>query len=70
MQSSIFNNTVTQSQERYVLQTPQMLRVDLSDGEDVVVYFDNDMKVHAPFDAQTLAQCVQRRSPAKDRPVE
>jgi uncharacterized protein YecE (DUF72 family) len=24
-------------------------------GRDVVVYFDNDVKVHAPYDAQRLA---------------
>ena len=25
------------------------------EGRDVVVYFDNDVKVHAPYDAQRLA---------------
>ena len=25
-------------------------------GLDVVVYFDNDVKVHAPYDAQRLAE--------------
>lgn len=28
-------------------------------GHDVFVYFDNDVKVHAPFDAQRLAQRLQ-----------
>ena len=27
-------------------------------GRDVFVYFDNDAKVHAPFDAQRLAQIL------------
>jgi uncharacterized protein YecE (DUF72 family) len=27
-----------------------------SDGRDVYVYFDNDAKVHAPFDALALAE--------------
>ncbi len=29
-----------------------------ADGRDVVVYFDNDVKVHAPFDALRLAQLL------------
>jgi len=32
---------------------------------DVYVYFDNDVKVHAPFDAQALAKAVSR--PARKR---
>jgi uncharacterized protein YecE (DUF72 family) len=30
-------------------------------ARDVYVYFDNDMKVRAPFDAKTLRERVQRR---------
>jgi uncharacterized protein (AIM24 family) len=36
MQSAIFNHTVTQSEEHFALQNPHMLRVRLSDGDDVV----------------------------------
>lgn len=36
MQSPIFANTVTQTQERFVLQTPHMLRVSLAGGTDVL----------------------------------
>jgi uncharacterized protein YecE (DUF72 family) len=32
-----------------------------ADGRDVYVYFDNDAKVHAPFDAQRLRDRVDRR---------
>jgi len=31
-----------------------------ADGLDVVAYFDNDMKVHAPFDAIALADRLRR----------
>ena len=31
----------------------------LADGHDVQVHFDNDVKVHAPFDAVTLAERVR-----------
>jgi uncharacterized protein YecE (DUF72 family) len=31
-----------------------------SDGRDVYVYFDNDLKVRAPFDAQNLMQRVSK----------
>jgi uncharacterized protein YecE (DUF72 family) len=31
------------------------------EGRDVYVYFDNDAKVHAPFDAMRLAERVSRR---------
>ena len=31
-------------------------------GRDVYVYFDNDMKVHAPFDAMGLHERVRQRS--------
>ena len=30
-------------------------------GRDVYVYFDNDAKVHAPFDALRLRERVDRR---------
>jgi uncharacterized protein YecE (DUF72 family) len=30
---------------------------------DVFVYFDNDVKVRAPFDAQNLARLLERRAP-------
>ena len=30
-------------------------------ARDVYVYFDNDMKVRAPFDAKSLMERVQRR---------
>lgn len=33
----------------------ERIRVWLADGCDVVAYFDNDVKVHAPFDAIALA---------------
>jgi uncharacterized protein YecE (DUF72 family) len=33
-------------------------------ARDVYVYFDNDAKVHAPYDAQNLAQLLNPRSPA------
>jgi uncharacterized protein YecE (DUF72 family) len=29
-------------------------------GRDVFVYFDNDVKVHAPFDAMKLAHCLRK----------
>jgi uncharacterized protein YecE (DUF72 family) len=32
-----------------------------ADGRDVYVYFDNDAKVHAPFDALRLRERVDRR---------
>jgi uncharacterized protein YecE (DUF72 family) len=32
-----------------------------ADGREVYVYFDNDAKVHAPFDAQRLRERVDRR---------
>jgi uncharacterized protein YecE (DUF72 family) len=31
-----------------------------SEARDVFVYFDNDAKVHAPFDAQELAKRLHR----------
>lgn len=31
------------------------VRTWAAQGHDVFVYFDNDAKVHAPFDAMTLA---------------
>lgn len=36
-------------------------------GRDVVVYFDNDMKVHAPFDALGLRERVRSGAPAPRR---
>jgi uncharacterized protein YecE (DUF72 family) len=33
-------------------------RDDPAGGRDVYVYFDNDIKVHAPFDAERLARRV------------
>jgi uncharacterized protein YecE (DUF72 family) len=46
------------------------------EGRDVFVYFDNDAKVHAPFDALTLARLLglsdfRRRhpDPLRKRPV-
>jgi uncharacterized protein YecE (DUF72 family) len=33
-------------------------------GLDVFIYFDNDVKVRAPFDALSLAARVENRSPA------
>jgi uncharacterized protein YecE (DUF72 family) len=39
---------------------------DRLEGRDVFVYFDNDIKVHAPFDAQALDRAV-RRSPRWSR---
>jgi uncharacterized protein YecE (DUF72 family) len=33
-------------------------------GHDVVVYLDNDAKVHAPFDALALAELITPRSPS------
>ncbi|GAA4922158.1 uncharacterized protein YecE (DUF72 family) [Actinomycetospora succinea] len=37
------------------------------DGRDVVVYFDNDIKVHAPFDAMGLRERVRSGAPAPRR---
>ena len=31
-----------------------------SQSHDLFVYFDNDAKVHAPFDAQTLARKMEQ----------
>lgn len=38
-------------------------------GRDVFVYFDNDVKTHAPFDAMTLAHLVGEGPPALRRPA-
>ncbi|MGH3261661.1 MAG: DUF72 domain-containing protein [Trebonia sp.] len=38
------------------------IRPWLSGGRDVYVYFDNDVKVHAPFDAQSLARRLEKSS--------
>jgi uncharacterized protein YecE (DUF72 family) len=38
-------------------------------ARDVYVYFDNDMKVRAPFDAKNLRDRVERRLPPADGPV-
>ncbi|MEJ2864535.1 DUF72 domain-containing protein [Actinomycetospora flava] len=37
------------------------------DGRDVVVYFDNDVKVHAPFDAMGLRERVRSGAPSPRR---
>lgn len=37
-------------------------------GKDVYVYFDNDAKVRAPFDALTLADSIARRQKARTKP--
>jgi uncharacterized protein YecE (DUF72 family) len=39
----------------------------LSDGRDVYVYFDNDVKVHAPFDAIELTRRLQVIRPGSVR---
>jgi hypothetical protein len=36
-------------------------------ARDVYVYFDNDMKVRAPFDAKNLRVRVERRLAPTDR---
>ncbi len=36
-------------------------------GRDVFVYFDNDIKVHAPYDAQHLAGKIKRRRTIRRR---
>lgn len=41
-----------------ITDTPAPRRVH---GRDVYVYFDNDAKVHAPFDALQLARMVSER---------
>jgi uncharacterized protein YecE (DUF72 family) len=35
------------------------IRAWLATGRDVYAYFDNDMKVHAPFDAMRLAELIR-----------
>lgn len=42
----------------------QRVRRWAGDGRDVYVYFDNDAKVHAPFDALALAERVRDLVPA------
>jgi uncharacterized protein YecE (DUF72 family) len=37
-------------------------------GRDIFVYFDNDVKVHAPFDAMKLAHSLGKRPPAPQDP--
>jgi uncharacterized protein YecE (DUF72 family) len=38
-------------------------------GRDVLVYFDNDVKTHAPFDAMKLSHMLGLGPPAPARPV-
>lgn len=38
-------------------------------GRDAFVYFDNDVKVHAPFDAISLAERLGYTSPVPTQPV-
>jgi uncharacterized protein YecE (DUF72 family) len=38
-------------------------------GRDVYVYFDNDIKTHAPFDAMTLAHLLGLGPPAPQGPI-
>jgi len=38
-------------------------------GRDVFVYFDNDVKVRAPFDAMKLAHALGKGPPAPDDPT-
>ena len=38
-------------------------------GRDVYVYFDNDVKTHAPFDAMKLTHLLALGPPAPSRPV-
>jgi uncharacterized protein YecE (DUF72 family) len=42
------------------VESPVLVSPDLPEGcaRDVYVYFDNDIKVHAPFDARALAEAV------------
>lgn len=40
-----------------------------SGTRDVFVYFDNDVKVGAPFDAQSLALLLEKRSPRRRKTV-
>ena len=37
------------------------MRAWCAEGRDVVVYFDNDAKVHAPYDAIALAERLAGR---------
>jgi uncharacterized protein YecE (DUF72 family) len=37
-----------------------------ADGRDVFVYFDNDVKTHAPFDAMNLAHRLGLGPPARE----
>ena len=39
-------------------------------GRDVFVYFDNDVKTHAPFDAMALARQLRERPPERRRPAD
>ncbi|MBA2565851.1 MAG: DUF72 domain-containing protein [Gemmatimonadetes bacterium] len=43
------------------------VRTWLATGRDVHVYFDNDARVHAPFDAQRLMERIRRGQEGKDR---
>lgn len=64
MQSTIFNHTVTQSQDRFALQNARMLRVQLTDGQDLLarsgsmvafeglVEFDGEYTSHRQRQAQ------------------
>ncbi len=36
-------------------------------AKDVYVYFDNDIKVHAPFDAETLARMLAIKKARQNR---
>lgn len=46
---------------------PRALRAP--QGRDVFVYFDNDVKVHAPFDAASLARRLNVAPPSMDIPT-
>ena len=45
-------------------------RSSKSGSRDVYVYFDNDAKVHAPFDAQRLAERVGVRPPTSSEELQ
>jgi uncharacterized protein YecE (DUF72 family) len=47
----------------------ERIRAWAAQGQDIYCYFDNDMKVHAPFDAHTLMRKLGQQTPALTRPA-
>lgn len=53
-----------QGQQPYDAPRNQTATPPAAKQRDVFIYFDNDVKVHAPFDAMTLMQMLGRATPA------